>query len=110
MKNTPDARNSAIMLMEAEPTKLLHRIAFNIASMSFDPETIFHAIKKHVPAFEMIYDVEPLKQRIADSWPDSLDDTCAREEWGWAPKFDLTSMTNDMLIKVKEKFDKGLIK
>ena len=85
MMYMPDALNAAIMLMEADPTKLIHRNAFNIASMSFDPETIFHAIKKHVPAFEMIYDVDPLKQRIADSWPDSLDDTCAREEWGWKP-------------------------
>ena len=80
--------------------------AFNIASMSFDPETIFHAIKKHVPAFEMIYDVDPLKQRIADSWPDSLDDTCAREEWGWKPAYDLESMTVDMLEKLREKLKK----
>ena len=106
MMYMPDALNAAIMLMEADPTKLIHRNAFNIASMSFDPETIFHAIKKHVPAFEMIYDVDPLKQRIADSWPDSLDDTCAREEWGWKPAYDLESMTVDMLEKLREKLKK----
>ena len=106
MMYMPDALNAAIMLMEADPTKLIHRNAFNIASMSFDPETIFHAIKKHVPAFEMIYDVDPLKQRIADSWPDSLDDTCAREEGGWKPAYDLESMTVDMLEKLREKLKK----
>ena len=103
MMYMPDALNAAIMLMEADPTKLIHRNAFNIASMSFDPETIYQAIRKHVPQFEMIYDIDPLKQRIADSWPDSLDDTCAREEWGWKPAYDLESMTVDMLEKLREK-------
>ena len=106
MMYMPDALNAAIMLMEADPTRLIHRNAFNIASMSFDPETIYHAIKKHVPAFEMVYDIDPLKQRIADSWPDSLDDTCAREEWGWKPAYDLESMTVDMLEKLREKLKK----
>ena len=64
---------------------------------------IYQAIKKHVPEFQMIYDVDPLKQRIADSWPDSLDDTCAREEWGWKPAYNLESMTVDMLEKLREK-------
>ena len=103
MMYMPDALNAAITLMEADPTKLIHRNAFNIASMSFDPETIYQAIRKHVPQFEMIYDIDPLKQRIADSWPDSLDDTCAREEWGWKPAYDLESMTVDMLEKLRAK-------
>ena len=103
MMYMPDALNAAITLMEADPTKLIHRNAFNIASMSFDPETIYQAIKKHVPQFEMVYEIDPLKQRIADSWPDSLDDTCAREEWGWKPAYDLESMTVDMLEKLREK-------
>ena len=81
MMYMPDALNAAISLMEADPTKLVHRNAFNIASMSFAPETIYAAIKKHVPDFEMEYKVDPLKQRIANSWPDSMDDSCAREEW-----------------------------
>ena len=103
MMYMPDALNAAITLMEADPTKLIHRNAFNIASMSFDPETIYQEIKKHMPQFEMVYDVDPLKQRIADSWPDSLDDTCARQEWGWKPAYNLESMTVDMLEKLREK-------
>ena len=99
----PDALNAAISLMEADPTKLVHRNAFNIASMSFAPETIFAAIKKHVPGFEMTYEVDALKQSIANSWPDSLDDTCARNEWGWKPMYDLESMTIDMLQKLRAK-------
>ncbi|MFV0545380.1 MAG: NAD-dependent epimerase/dehydratase family protein [Bacteroides sp.] len=103
MMYMPDALNAAISLMEADPTRLVHRNSFNIASMSFDPETIFAAIKKHIPSFEMSYEVDPLKQRIANSWPDSLDDTCARQEWDWKPAFDLDSMTADMLEKLSAK-------
>ena len=103
MMYMPDALNAAISLMEADPTKLVHRNAFNIASMSFAPETIFAAIKKHVPGFEMTYEVDALKQSIANSWPDSLDDTCARNEWGWEPMYDLESMTIDMLQKLRAK-------
>ena len=91
------------LTIEADPEKLVHRNAFNVASMSFDPEAIYEAIRKHVPDFKMIYQVDPLKQRIADSWPDSLDDTCAREEWGWKPAYDLESMTVDMLEKLRAK-------
>ena len=89
--------------MEADPFRLVHRNGFNIASMSFDPEEIFNVIKQHKPDFEMEYNVDPLKQSIADSWPDSLDDTCAREEWDWKPQFDLESMTIDMLKNLKVK-------
>lgn len=110
MMYMPDALNACVQLMEADPSKLKHRNSFNIASMSFEPEQIAAEIRKHLPDFKMDYQIDPVKQAIANSWPNSMDDTCAREEWGWAPKFDLTSMTNDMLIKVKEKFDKGLIK
>lgn len=101
MMYMPDALNAAISLMEADPTKLVHRNAFNVASMSFSPEIIYAEIKKHVPSFEMVYDVDPLKQSIADSWPDSLDDSCAREEWGWKPQYNLESMTVDMLEKLR---------
>ncbi len=103
MMYMPDALNAAIMLMEANPEKLRHRNSFNIASMSFEPEEICLAIKRYLPGFEMIYKVDPLKQAIADSWPDRMDDTCAREEWGWKPQFDLDSMTADMLAKLKIK-------
>lgn len=96
----PDALHAAVQLMEADPTRLVHRNAFNIASMSFGPETIYAAIRKYKPDFEMVYDVDPLKQAIADSWPDCLDDTCARQEWDWAPKYDIDAMTRDMLEKL----------
>ena len=91
---------------EADPAKFIHRNSFNIASMSFDPEIIYNSIKKYVPGFEMEYQVDPLRQSIADSWPNSLDDSCAREEWGWKPEFDLDGMTRDMLAKLKERFGK----
>lgn len=103
MMYMPDALNAAISLMEADPKKLIHRNAFNIAAMSFAPETIYAAIKKHLPDFEMEYNVDPLKERIANSWPDSMDDSCARKEWGWKPAYDLESMTVDMLEKLKAK-------
>lgn len=103
MMYMPDALNAAISLMEADPSKLVHRNAFNIAAMSFAPETIYAAIKKYVPDFEMEYDVDPLKERIANSWPDSMDDSCARKEWGWKPAYDLDSMTVDMLEKLRAK-------
>ena len=110
MMYMPDALNAVVQLMEADPAKLKHRNSFNIAAMSFEPEQIAAEIRKHMPDFKMDYAIDPVKQAIADSWPNSMDDTCAREEWGWNPKFDLKSMTEDMLLKVKEKFDKGLIK
>ena len=99
----PDTLNAAIQLMEADPTRLIHRNSFNIASLSFGPETVFEAIKRYKPDFEMVYDVDPLKQGIAESWPDCMDDQCAREEWVWNPKYDLDSMTRDMLEKLSIK-------
>lgn len=99
----PDTLNAAIQLMEADPTRLIHRNSFNIASLSFGPETVFEAIKRYEPDFEMVYDVDPLKQGIAESWPDCMDDHCAREEWDWNPKYDLDSMTRDMLEKLSIK-------
>ena len=103
MMYMPDGLHAAISLMEADPTRLVHRNGFNIASMSFDPEEIFQAIKRHKPNFEMEYDVDMLKQGIADSWPDSLDDSCARAEWDWKPQYDLESMTVDMLKNLEAK-------
>lgn len=103
MMYMPDGLHAAISLMEADPTRLVHRNGFNIASMSFDPEEIFNAIKRYKPGFEMEYDVDPLKQGIADSWPDSLDDSCARAEWDWSPQYDLDAMTVDMLKNLEAK-------
>lgn len=103
MMYMPDGLHAAISLMEADQTRLVHRNGFNIASMSFDPEEIFNAIKRYKPEFEMEYDVDPLKQGIADSWPDSLDDSCARAEWDWKPQYDLDAMTVDMLKNLEAK-------
>lgn len=106
MMYMPDALRASIEIMEADPSKLIHRNSFNIASMSFDPEMISAKIKEYVPDFEMEYKLDPLRQAIADSWPDSLDDTCAREEWGWKPEFDLDHMTKDMLTHLSMKLKK----
>ena len=103
MMYMPDALRAAHMLMEADPTRLQHRNGFNIAAMSFDPDMIYHAILKHKPQFEMVYEVDPLKQSIADSWPDIMDDSCARQEWDWQHQYNLTDMTKDMLEKLSQK-------
>ena len=103
MMYMPDALRAAIELMEADPTRLIHHNGFNVASMSFAPETIFAEIKKLRPEFEMEYDVDPLKQAIADSWPDRLDDSAARSEWDWQPKYDITAMTADMLEQLSKR-------
>ena len=103
MMYMPDALRAAIELMEADPTRLIHRNAFNIASMSFDPEGVLAAIRKYKPNFEMEYQVDPLKQANADSWRNSLDDSCARPEWDWKPEYNLDSMTVDMLQKLEAK-------
>lgn len=104
MMYMPDALRAAIEIMEADPTKLKHRNSFNIASMSFSPEIIYHKIKEYIPEFKMRYEVDPLRQSIAESWPNKLDDTCARMEWGWEPHYDLDAMTRDMIAKLRVKF------
>ncbi|MDR0543599.1 MAG: NAD-dependent epimerase/dehydratase family protein [Dysgonamonadaceae bacterium] len=103
MMYMPDALDAAINLMEADPAKLAHRNSFNVTAMSFDPEMLYNEIKKQYPDFQMVYNIDPLKQQIADSWPNRLDDTCAREEWGWQPHYDLPGMTKDMLEKLTKK-------
>ena len=105
MMYMPDALRAAIEIMEANPDRLIHRNSFNIASMSFDPSIIYNKIKEYVPNFEMTYELDPLRQAIADSWPNSLDDTCARLEWNWKPEYDLDAMTRDMLEKLRIKFN-----
>jgi len=101
MMYMPDALEAVVTLMEADPSKLKHRCAFNISAMSVDPEAIAASIRKQIPNFELFYDVDPLRQAIADSWPDSLDCSAAREEWGFAPKYDLDAMTVDILDRLR---------
>lgn len=106
MMYMPDALDAAINIMEADPTKLIHRNSFNVTAMHFDPEEIYAEIRKHKPDFKMIYEHDETRQKIADSWPNWMDDSCAREEWGFKPKYDLQSMTVDMLEKLSKKFGK----
>lgn len=103
MMYMPDALRAAVEVMEADPAKLIHKNCFNVAAMSFDPETIANEIKKHIPDFTLTYNVNPMKQAIAESWPNSMDDTAARAEWGWKPTYNLETMTLDMLEKLKIK-------
>ncbi len=103
MMYMPDALDAAINIMEADPTKLIHRNSFNVTAMHFNPEEIYKEIQKHIPAFKMEYKLDEVRQKIADSWPNWMDDTCAREEWGFKPKFNLESMTVDMIDKLKKK-------
>ncbi|NIP42710.1 MAG: L-threonine 3-dehydrogenase [candidate division Zixibacteria bacterium] len=105
MMYMPDAIKAMINLMEADPNKLIHRNSFNVTAMNFTPGQIAAEIKKHIPDFDIEYKVDPVRQAIADSWPNSLDDSCAREEWGWDPIYDLESMTKDMLEKLAERIE-----
>ena len=103
MMYMPDAIDGMIQLMEASPSRLVHRCCFNITAMSFEPEDVAAAIREHIPSFELAYDVDPVRQAIAESWPNSIDDSAAREEWGWSPKWDLPAMTEDMLKELRVK-------
>lgn len=100
MMYMPDALNAITQLLEADPSKLIHRNSFNVTAMSFAPEEVAASIKKVIPGFEIDYDVDPIRQAIAESWPNSIDDTAARKEWGWHPEYDLDGMTKDMLEKL----------
>lgn len=103
MMYMPDALQAIVDLMEADPAKLEHRNAFNVTAMSFEPEQIAASIRKHIPDFQMKYDVDPARQAIAASWPDSIDASAAKKEWGFKTAYDLDAMTADMLEKLKSK-------
>ncbi len=103
MMYMPDALHAAIQLMEADPTRLKHRNSFNIASMSFEPEQLFAKIREYIPGLRVRYEVDPVRQAIATSWPDSMDDSCAREEWDWKPTFTLDQMTVDMIENLRKR-------
>ncbi len=101
MMYMPDAVRAAITLMEAEPSRLKHRNGFNVTAMSASPALFEREIRKHIPGFAVTYRIDPLRQRIADSWPDAMDDRAAREEWGWEPAYDLAAMTGEMLAALR---------
>jgi len=100
MMYMPDAIRAMIEVMEADPAKLKHRNAFNITAMSFTPDELAAEIRKHMPDFVIDYEVDPVRQAIADTWPRRMDDSAARAEWGWKPDYDLAAMTKDMLDKL----------
>jgi nucleoside-diphosphate-sugar epimerase len=103
MMYMPDAIHAMIELMEADATRLRHRNAYNVTAMSVTPAELAAEIRKHIPDFVIDYRVDPMRQSIADSWPRSLDDSAARNDWGFSPRFDLAAMTADMLARVREK-------
>ncbi len=104
MMYMPDGINAAIKLMEADSARLKHRNAFNITAINFTPAELAAEIQKTVPEFRVDYNVDLVLQGIADSWPDSIDDSAAREEWDWIPEYDLHAMTKDMLNNLRERF------
>lgn len=101
MMYMPDAVRAMIELMEADPSHLRHRNAFNVAAMSITPTELAAAIRSHIPDFVIDYRVDPIRQAIADSWPRSIDDDAARTEWGWRPRYDLAATTADMLARLQ---------
>ncbi|MBA7532325.1 putative epimerase/dehydratase [subsurface metagenome] len=105
MMYMPDGLKTTVNLMEADPPRLKHRNAYNVTAESFSPEQLAREIKKHIPDFKINYDIDPIRQAIADSWPNRLDDSAAREDWGWSPDYDLEAMTKDMIEKLKIKLN-----
>jgi nucleoside-diphosphate-sugar epimerase len=103
MMYMPDALDAAIRVMEADPGRLRHRNAFNVTAMNFTPEELAAAIRVHIPDFKIDYEIDPVRQKIADSWPNSLDDSAAREEWDWSPRYDLEAMVEDMLRNLRQR-------
>ncbi len=102
MMYMPDAIRAAIGVMEADPERLTHRNAFNVTAMQLTPDDLGAEIRKHLPDFDLDYAVDPVRQAIADSWPDRIDDTAAREEWGWSVEYDAAAMTADMLENLRQ--------
>lgn len=103
MMYMPDAIKAAIDLMEADPAKLKHRNAFNVTAMSISPKDIAEEIKMIYPEFTISYKIDPIRQAIADSWPNNMNDVIAKEEWGWKPHYDLKMMTKDMIENLIKK-------
>lgn len=103
MMYMPDALDALHDLLEADSSRLLHRNGYNVTAMSFTPEILFAKIKERIPSFEYEYKVDPVKDAISKGWPDKLDDTCAREEWDWNPKWTLDAMVDDMLENLRKK-------
>ncbi len=106
MMYMPDCLKSIIQLMGADFSRLKHHSNFNVTAMSFSAAELAAEIKKHLPEFQVEYQPD-FRQAIADSWPESIDDSAAREEWGWQPDYDLARMTEDMLRVLQKKKNQG---
>ena len=104
MMYMPDAIKAITMLAEADGKKLIHRTDFNIQAMSFSPEELAEEIRKYIPDFKVEYKPD-YRQKIADSWPRSVDDSAAREEWGWKSDYDLKAMVKDIIEKLSKKLE-----
>lgn len=107
MMYMPDAVAAAIALMEADSAKLKHRNAFNVTAMSFTPGQLAAEIQKHLPDFTISYNIDPVRQAIADSWPRHIDDSAARAEWGWQTNYDMSATVKDMLEQLALKSRKA---
>jgi len=105
MMYMPDCINATLQLMNADFDTLRRHSNYNVTAMSFTPSEIYAEIKKHLPDFEIEYNPD-FRQKIAESWPQSIDDSFAREDWGWKPEFDLETMTKDMLEKLAPMYSK----
>jgi nucleoside-diphosphate-sugar epimerase len=103
MMYMPDATRAAMELMEADAARLEHRNAFNITAMQLTPARLAEAIRRFIPDLDVDYDIDPVRQAIADSWPSRLDDSAARREWDWAPSYGEEDMVADMLVKLSSR-------
>jgi len=108
MMYMPDCINATIQLMEADASRLKRRGDYNVASMSFTPAELAEAIRGHLPGFRIRYEPD-YRQKIAESWPSSIDDTPAREEWDWSPEYGLERMTEDMLRRLRKRHEAGAL-
>ncbi len=106
MMYMPDAIRGTIKLAEADFKNLKHHSNFNFAGISFSCEELANSIKKHIPEFEIEYKPD-FRQKIADTWPQSIDDSSSKNEWGWKAEYDLDKMTADMLEKIGQKYKNG---
>ena len=106
MMYMPDCIKATLDLMNADLFRLRHHTDFNLAAISFSPKELAEEIKKHIPRFKIYYSPDS-RQTIADSWPKTIDDSAAREEWGWKPSFTLASMTEDMLKNLRIRYQAG---
>ncbi len=106
MMYMPDCLKATVDLMQADFSKLKHHSDFNVGAMSFTAKDLAESVKKRVPGFEIEYKPD-YRQAIADTWPMSVDDSVAREEWGWKPDYDLDAMSDDMISAIKKKIEEG---